>query len=180
MQCGRCPNEPFVIATGPTRISIPYSRPPLQATDAAPAHGVRAVRIGVRVPPWPVLSSNGKLEPDPRSKYGFRSQYEIGQAAPTPSRVRTSKSDGWNRGVYPAKCVIDPPTPWPELFFPSSTGSLPPMMRLSVQYSACEPASALTHARSVSQNGPFSKTANCQPARACRCARTRPPAPAPT
>jgi hypothetical protein len=39
MQCGRFPNLPFVIATGPTRISIPCFRAPSHATSAAPATG---------------------------------------------------------------------------------------------------------------------------------------------
>ena len=39
MQCGRLPKLPFVIATGPTRISIPHLRAPRHATDAAPAIG---------------------------------------------------------------------------------------------------------------------------------------------
>ena len=35
MQCGRLPNCPLAIATGPTRISIPRLRAPRHATEAA-------------------------------------------------------------------------------------------------------------------------------------------------
>src|SRR5438105_10153664 len=132
MQCGLLPNRPFVIATGPTLISIPYARAPLQATDAAPAIGCGPCGYECGSPQGQSCPATGSSRSS-SSKCGFRSQYEIGQSAPTPSRVRTSKSDGWKRGVYPAKCVIDPPTPTPELFLPSSTGSSPPMIRLSVQ-----------------------------------------------
>src|ERR671932_390584 len=132
MQCGLFPKTPFVIATGPTRISIPYSRAPFHATDAAPAIGCGECGYECGSPhgkSWPATGSSSSI----RSKYGLRSQYEIGQSAPTPSRVRTSKSDGWKRGVYPAKCVIEPPTPRPELFLPISIGSEPETIRFSVQ-----------------------------------------------
>ena len=132
MQCGRLPNTPFVIATGPTRISIPCSRAPRQATEAEAATGCGPCGYVCGSPHGQSCPATGSSR-STRSKCGFRSQYEMGQSTATPSRVRTSKSDGWNRGTYPAKCVIEPPTPWPELFLPSSTGSAPPMIRLSVQ-----------------------------------------------
>ena len=54
------------------------------------------------------------------------------------------------------------------------------MIRSSVQYSLCEPASSDTQSSSGSQNGPASSTTTFHPRRASRCASVPPPAPAPT
>src|SRR6185312_1384524 len=119
MQCGRLPNAPFVIETGPTRISTPRLRAPSHAFAAAPDTGCGACGYVCGSPHGQSCPATGSSR-STRSSEGLSSQYENGQSTPTPSRERTSKSDGWKRGAYPAKCVIEPPTPTPELFFPSS------------------------------------------------------------
>jgi len=75
---------------------------------------------------------------------------------------------------------MDPPTPRPELFEPSGTGSVPVITRGSVQYRWWDAASSLNQSVSGSQNGPASRAATRQPARASRCSITEPPAPHPT
>src|SRR5579884_3963570 len=61
---------------------------------------------------------------------------------------------------------MEPPTPRPELFFPISMGSAPPMIRFWVQYRRWEPASSLTQSSSGCQKGPASRTTMRQPRRA--------------
>ena len=82
--------------------------------------------------------------------------------------------------MYPAKWTMEPPTPRPELFEPSGTGSAPAITRGSVQYRWCDPASSLTQSVSGSQNGPASSATTRHPARANRWVSTPPPAPQPT
>ena len=62
MQCGRFPNAPLVMPTGPTRISIPSLRAPSRATSAPPAIGCGVCGITVRVAPRPVIARDRQLE----------------------------------------------------------------------------------------------------------------------
>src|SRR6185312_11441173 len=68
---------------------------------------------------------------------------------------------------------MEPPTPRPELFEPSGTGSLPPIWRGSVQYSVCAPRSSETQSVSGSQNGPASRPTHCGPAARGSCSSQR-------
>ena len=55
MQCGRLPNRPLAIATGPTLAAMPELVGAAQEDLAVAADRVRPVRVGVRVAPRPVL-----------------------------------------------------------------------------------------------------------------------------
>ena len=65
MQCGRLPNAPFVIPTGPTRISIPSLRAPPTRDLGAAGDRVGGVRVAVRIAPRPVLARDRQLELEP-------------------------------------------------------------------------------------------------------------------
>ena len=62
MQCGRLPNAPLVIPTGPTRISIPSLRAPGPGHLGPAGDRVGGVGIAVRVAPWPPLAGDRQLE----------------------------------------------------------------------------------------------------------------------
>ena len=61
MQCGRFPNLPFAMATGPTLASMPSFSRPAQEQLAVAADRVRPVRVAVRVAPRPVLPGDGQF-----------------------------------------------------------------------------------------------------------------------
>ena len=65
MQCGRLPKAPFVIETGPTRISMPHVARALPGDRRGARDRVRRVRVAVRVAPRPVLARDRQLALDP-------------------------------------------------------------------------------------------------------------------
>jgi len=61
MQCGRLPNRPLGIATGPTRGLDPRRPRAAQEHVAVAADRVGVVGVGVRLAPRPVLAGDGQL-----------------------------------------------------------------------------------------------------------------------
>ena len=90
MQCGRLPNRPLAIATGPTLAVMPERSRAAQEDLAVAADRVRAVRVAVRVAPRPVLAGDRQLVLDVARSRAAGRRSAIGQSAPTPS---------WRRGV---------------------------------------------------------------------------------
>ena len=157
----------------------PELRAPANQHVADAAHRMRSVGVAVRIAPREI-----------RSRHRHFSFHEFVIRLEVPVGERPIHADailGMNLEIrrMKARCEGSPvhrasADALAAIVCSQSQRILPPVMRLSFQYSLCDPVSSLTQSRSVSQNGPASNPMTRNPARARRCSRTPPPAPTPT
>ena len=183
MQCGRLPKAPLVIATGPTRISIPQRARALPTRrSAAPRDRVRRVRVAVRVAPRPVLAGDRQLALDALE---VRLQVAVGDrpvGADAVARPRLEVGGMEARRVAGEVRSSSRRRRRPELFLPSSTGSLaaddaraPSSRGRATPASSRDPVAVRVPERARSRG-----RRSASRARASRCASAPPPAPQPT